>query len=188
MCHIASHAKPQPFGSQQKGVALVVSLVLLAAMTILGIATLSGTRLNEQIVSNSQQKSIAFEAAESAIESVFNYPDLYGAITSDPQDSADNPDAVTLADIDSNLATGYDIGVDGKGIDIDGILTVQFCGESQPLGTSLNASLDSGVITAILVDINSVVNVANSGASADHIRRVQFQVPQTGRTGSCTPP
>ncbi|MFK7861737.1 MAG: PilX N-terminal domain-containing pilus assembly protein [Granulosicoccus sp.] len=170
----------------QQGIALVTSLILLAAMTILGVATLSGTRLNEQIASNTQQKSIAFEAAESAIESVFNYNDLYAAITSDTQTTAANPPVVTLADTKSKLGQGYDmLDNEGKGIDIEGALTVQFCGEMQPIGTSLNAALDSGQMTAVLVDINSVVSIANSGARADHIRRVQFQVPQTGRTGNC---
>ena len=180
----------------QHGVALVVSLVLLVSMTIIGIATLSGTRLNEQIVSNSQQKSIAFEAAESALESVTNYTDLYTAITSDPNAAVNNPDAVVLADTESRLNTGYDLGKGGQvavatsplAVDIEGRLTVQYCGEVQPIGTSLSADLDSGQFTAILVDVNSVANVANSGARADHIRRVLFQVPQTGRTGNCPPP
>lgn len=172
----------------QRGVALVVSLILLAVMTIVGIATLSGTRLNEQIASNTQQKSIAFEAAESAIQSVFNYDDLFSAITSDPQVPADDPGPVMLTDATSNLESGYDILTDGRGVDIEGTLQVQFCGEVQPIGTSLSAALDSGQIAAVLVDINSVVNVAGSGANADHIRRVRFQVPQTSRTGNCPVP
>jgi len=52
---------------KQEGVALVVSLVLLVAVTILGITTLSGTRLNHKITSNSQNKAIAFEVAESGM-------------------------------------------------------------------------------------------------------------------------
>lgn len=169
----------------QKGIALVVSLVLLAAMTIVGVATLSGTRLNEQIASNAQQKSIVFEAAESAIESVSNYEDLYLAITSDPLAVGNNPQAVTLLDADVMLEDGYDTLKSGKGVDIDGTLSVQYCGEVQPIGTNLSAALDSGQISAVVVDINSQANITNSGARADHLRRVSFQMPQTGRTGNC---
>lgn len=185
MRHLSLNHGVTPFAAQQ-GVALVVSLVLLAAMTILGVATLSGTRLNEQIASNAQQKSIAFEAAESVIESVSNYDDLYRAITSDPDAATNNPDAVSLPDADSKLIKGYDLLSEGRGIDIEGSLEVQYCGEVQPIGTSLSAELNSGQMTAILVDINSVASIKNSGASADHLRRVSFKMPQTGRTGNCT--
>lgn len=170
----------------QRGVALVVSLVLLAAMTIVGVATLSGTRLNEQMASNSQQKSVVFEAAESAIESVVNYDDLFAAITSDTNASFDNPDLVPLPDSSSMLKDGYDLTTGGKGIDIEGTLSVQYCGETQPLGTSLDASLDGGALTAVLVDVNGIATVSNSSATADHLRRVAFTMPQTGRTGNCT--
>ncbi len=170
----------------QKGIALVVSLVLLATMTIVGVATMSGSRLNEQIASNTQQKSIVFEAAESAIESVSNYLDLYSAITSNPAAVGNNPAAVELPDSAVKLSDGYDTVKAGKGVDIDGVLSVQYCGEMQPIGTSLSAELDGGQITAVVVDINSRANIANSGARADHLRRVSFKMPQTGRTGNCT--
>ena len=166
--------------------ALVVSLVLLAAMTIIGVATLSGTRLNEQMASNAQQKSIAFEAAESAIESVTNYDQLFAAITSNPNASSDNPEQVYLSNDSTSLEDGYDLLTNGKGTNIDGTLTVQYCGETQPIGTSLSAALDSGSLTAILVDVNSIVGIDNSSARADHLRRVSFPMPQTGRAANCT--
>ena len=171
----------------QRGVVLIVSLVLLAAMTIIGIATLSGTRLNEQMASNAQQKYVAFEAAESAIESVVNYDALFDAITSDPNAAFNNPAPMPIPYTTSRLKDGFDLlDDDNKGIDIDGDLSVQYCGEVQPIGTSLNAALDSGSLTAILVDINSTVDIVNSNARADHLRRVAFSMPQTGRTGNCT--
>lgn len=176
----------EPTVFAQRGMALVVSLVLLASMTIIGVATLSGTRLNEQMASNAQQKSIVFEAAESAIETVANYNELFAAITSNPNASSNNPDQVQLSNDRTSLEDGYDLLTDGKGINIDGTLTVQYCGETQPIGTSLSAALDSGSLTAVLVDINSVASIGNSSASADHLRRVSFTMPQTGRAGNCT--
>lgn len=175
-----------PYGGAQQGVALVVSLVLLVAMTIMGVATLSGTRLNEMIASNSQQKSIVFEAAESAIESVSAYDVLYAAITADEDDAGDNPKVVELDESKTKLQTRYDLLKDGKGIDISGKLKVQFCGEVAPTGTNLSAEMGGNQISAVLVDVNSVVGIANSSASADHLRRVSFLTPQTGRTGNCT--
>ena len=169
----------------QSGVALVISLVLLAVMTIIGVATLSGTRLNEQMASNAQQKSIAFEAAESAIESISDYDVVLTAITSDPNAAFDNPAQILISDAISRLEQGYDLLEDNKGIDIEGTLGVQYCGEMQPVGTSLNAELNAGVLIAGMVDINSVVGIANTSAKADHLRRVSIPILQTGRTGNC---
>lgn len=184
--HPMTHYNGEHTVFAQQGVALVVSLVLLAAMTIIGVATLSGTRLSEQMASNSQQKSIVFEAAESAIESIVNYDDLFAAITSDPNASFDNPDLVSLPDSSSKLKDGYDLIAGGKGIDIEGTLSVQYCGETQPIGTSLDASLDGGALTAVLVDVNGIATISNSSARADNLRRVSFTMPQTGRSGNCT--
>jgi len=172
--------------SAQKGVSLVVSLVLLAAMTVIGVSTLSGTRLNEQMASNSQQKSVVFEAAESAIETIVNdYEDLYGALI-DTTVEFNNPDAVPIPDSRSNLNDGFDLSdEEGVVVDVDGTLTVQYCGEGLLVGTSLDASLDSPAYASVLVDINGIANISSSGASADHVRRVAFTLPQTGRLGSC---
>jgi len=171
----------------QQGVSLVVSLVLLATMTIIGVTTMSGTRLNEQMASNSQQKSIVFEAAESSIESIVNnYDDLFDALT-DTTVALDNPDAVSIPDSLSNLDEGFDLRnpEDVLVVNVDGSLSVQYCGEAQLAGTSLDASLDSVGFTSVLVDINGIANISNSGASADHMRRVALTLPQTGRSGNC---
>lgn len=172
----------------QKGVALVISLVLLVAMTILGVATLSGTRLNEKISSNAQQKSIAFEVAESAIASVWNKEYLSKAITSDPANIGNNPVAITSPDGDTELSNGYDQLNGGKGVDIDGTLTVQYCGEIAPVGSDLNADESATQFVFKLIDVNSVVQVANTSTRADHVQRGAATSAKTGRTGSCPKP
>lgn len=60
--------------NHQQGAALAISLILLVAMTILGFATLNGTRLAEQVSSNAQQKSIVYETAESVIDAIHDDP------------------------------------------------------------------------------------------------------------------
>lgn len=51
----------------QGGASLVVVLVLLLVMTLLGLAVLRGTLLEERMSSNLMDRSIAFQAAESAL-------------------------------------------------------------------------------------------------------------------------
>jgi len=168
-------------------VALVISLVLLMAMTILGVATLSSTRLNEKITSNAQQKSIAFEVAESAIASVWDKGYLTNALTAGPANSANNPVAVQAPDADTGLAADFDV-KNGSGntvVDVEGELTVQYCGEVAPIGSDLNA--DESVTTFVyqLIDVNSVVQIANTNTRSDHVQRGAATSARTGRTGNC---
>lgn len=51
----------------QSGASLVVVLVLLLVMTLLGLAVLRGTLFEERMSSNLMDRSIAFQAAESAL-------------------------------------------------------------------------------------------------------------------------
>lgn len=52
---------------RQRGVALIVSLVLLVVITLLGVASLRGVVLEERMASNQYDRSIAFQAAEAAL-------------------------------------------------------------------------------------------------------------------------
>lgn len=173
----------------ERGVALVISLVLLVAMTILGVATLSGTRLNERITSNAQQKAIAFEVAESAIASVWDKEYLSQAITSNSLDVGNDPAPIESPDADSGFNSDYDQDKDGKTVvDIEGILTVQYCGEATPVGSDLNADQSATQFVFMLIDVNSVAEVANTSTRADHIQRGAATSAKTGRTGNCRKP
>ena len=53
----------------QKGVALVVALLLLLTMTIIGVGTLAGTHMQERMAGNAYLQSQAFEAASIGVAS-----------------------------------------------------------------------------------------------------------------------
>lgn len=53
--------------SKQKGIALVVALVLLIAVTLLGLAAIRGTSLQEKMAGNSFDREISFQASEAAL-------------------------------------------------------------------------------------------------------------------------
>ena len=52
------------FPKQQRGVALIVSLIMLLLMTILGLAALRTSLLEEKMAANTRDKTLAFEASE----------------------------------------------------------------------------------------------------------------------------
>jgi len=182
----SGYAQRRSFASQ-KGVALVVSLVLLIALTIIGVATLNGTRLNEKITSNAQQKAIAFEVAESAIASVMDQAYLKELVGSDPENTGNNPAPVTSDPADTGIDSDYDQTDGSRNLNADGTVTVQYCGIKAPVGSGLNSDESSARFVSVLLDINGVATIANSSTRADHMQRVTVVAAVKGnRTGNCT--
>ena len=175
---------------QQRGVALAISLVLLVAMTIIGVATLSGTRLNEQIASNAQQKAIAFEVAESAIHSAWNVTELMNAIEQIPAAEFNDPSPISPPGMGTALSTALDqTNSNGISVDVAADVTIQYCGESVlPSGSSLSADESKLQLVGLLFDVNGIASIQNSNTTADHVQRGSLVRPKSGRTGNCTIP
>jgi type IV pilus assembly protein PilX len=62
----STHKQPCSRAPQQ-GVALVVALVLLVVATLIGLAGIRGTTLQEQMSANMYDRSLAFQRAEAAL-------------------------------------------------------------------------------------------------------------------------
>lgn len=176
---------------RQQGVALAISLILLVALTILGVATLTSTRFQEQITSNAQQKAVAFEAAESGINSVLARPSLVvDSIVDNPTGSYHDPAPVSLQEIDDLLSANLDQTKNNiKSLDISSKVTVQYCGERVlQADNELVGDLSQVRLVAMVFDVNGIADIANTNASSDHVQRASFRRPETMRTGNCTTP
>lgn len=107
----------------QRGVALVVSLILLIVITLVGLAAVSGTIMQNKMASNQYDRQIAFQSAASALrvasDRLLNHPDEIarncragGVIClpnpfSDPNLPDDSVHTVTTTDFTaSTVATG----------------------------------------------------------------------------------
>ena len=55
-----------PQFQRQQGVALIVSMILLAVITLLSVTAMRGTNLDAKIAANHQHKQLSFQAAENA--------------------------------------------------------------------------------------------------------------------------
>lgn len=53
--------------SRQRGVVLVISLLLLLVLTMLGLAATRGTTLEQRMTTNQNDQEVAFQAAEAAL-------------------------------------------------------------------------------------------------------------------------
>lgn len=179
-----------PVPAKQQGMALAVSMVLLVAMTIVGVATLSSTRLNEKVASNAQQKAISFEAAESSIATMWGVTELLGTLELIPDGVYDDPEAVIPPGLEAQLSEDFDqTNGFGTSVDIDASVNVQYCGElSRPVGTSASADESQVQLAGILFDVNGVASIGGSKARSDHVQRGYIVRPKTGRSGDCTVP
>ncbi|SBV35427.1 Tfp pilus assembly protein PilX [uncultured Stenotrophomonas sp.] len=55
------------FPGQQQGASLLVVLILLLLMTVMGLAVLRGTTMEERMTANLYDRSLSFQAVESAL-------------------------------------------------------------------------------------------------------------------------
>ena len=75
-------------------------------------------------------------------------------------------------------------------LDLEGELTVQFCGETASIsGSDMNANLDDpGGSISVVFDIVSDVESEGAVARARHVQRGAMTGPKFGRTGACPAP
>ena len=58
---------------QEHGTALVMALLMLLVLTLMGVATMNTTTLEEKMASNARERNLAFQAAESALRAGEDY-------------------------------------------------------------------------------------------------------------------
>jgi len=58
---------PKGLNAKQAGIALTVALILLVLVTLIGIAAVSGTTMQQRMTANFYDREIAFQAAEAAL-------------------------------------------------------------------------------------------------------------------------
>ena len=93
MTRMTSHARTLPVHSAQRGAALVISLILLVVMTLVGLASIRSTQLQESMSGNMVDRSLAFQRAESALRAAEQALILTSNIT-------------TLGGVDCSVTTG----------------------------------------------------------------------------------
>ena len=133
---------------QQQGVALIVSMILLAVITLLSVTAMRGTNLDARIAANHQHKQLSFQAAENAFSKLTSgdpQVDVPTAYTGPLQ----YPDYVSFAGVD---------GQPGSSGDLDLAFVRQSApGEYKFSGYSLNA-------TALIYTADTYGRVSNSNA------------------------
>ena len=173
---------------KQQGAALAISLILMVAMTILGVATLNGTRLAEKVSSNAQQKAIVFETAESVLNSLSSSADFQDKLRASRTSNLE-PDPVVQTAETALINTELDqTNTFGTSVDVSAEATIQFCAERPKDGSERSGDESVHGQTGIEYDVRAVSNIANSKASADHVLRVSLPGVQFYSVGKCVTP
>ena len=142
----------QQFLKQQQGIALIVSMILLAVITLLSVTAMRGTNLDARIAANHQHKQLSFQAAANAFSRL----------------TGDNPEVeVPTAYTGTLRSTNYVSfpGVDGQpgsSADLDlAYIRKSAPGEYKFSGYSLNA-------TGLIYQVDTYGSVSNSNARSHH--------------------
>jgi len=110
----------------QQGAALMVSMVLIFMLTILGIASMSDSTLEGQLATNSVQKELTFQSAESATDIILALEDIDERAVENVICKDDMEFAMNNLSVDGVQDTG---------------VTVSYGGQSLPVGYSLGGSV-----------------------------------------------
>jgi type IV pilus assembly protein PilX len=129
--------------NQQKGMILVISLLMLLVLTLLGLSTLNSSTLEGKMAANLQSQTTAFQAAETAI------------------DNAVRDNEMRISAMDSDQTETYPL-VDG----VTSTATVKYLGTGIPYGFSLKAG--GGGFLAHEFDTQGLGTADNLAAQATH--------------------
>ena len=98
--------------SRQRGVVLVISLLMLLVLTMIGLAATRGTTIEQRMTANQDDQEVAFEAAEAALRA--GESELSGAATVDY--SANTAGAYTLSTMGTTNWTNIDWNPSGSAV------------------------------------------------------------------------
>lgn len=174
--------------TKQEGAALAISLILLVAMTILGVGTLNGTRLAEKVSSNAQQKAIVFETAESVIDAIAASNDFSSRLTDSLTSNFEplpEPQDIESAAIANELDQTRGV---ITSVDVDAAAEIQFCAEMERDGTDLSGDESIDVKIGYHYDLRAAATIDNSRARAEHVLRVESTGVKFGLQGNCPTP
>lgn len=169
----------------ERGMALIMGLMLLLVITILGIATMRGTMMQERMSASNQQQAITFQGAETAIRTVM---DELRAVTPPPAGvtqsllitALNNGTAPTSAQLATTLRTADTTSLDtASGVITNGTTstaTLTYANTTISAGSSMGIGSSGSVLNYNFV-IDATSTQANTNAASRHQQGIARQGP-----------
>lgn len=169
---------------RQKGMALIIGLMLLLVITLLGIASMRGSTMQERMSANNQQQTITFQGAESAIRAVM---DELRAITPPPAgvtqsllitalSNGPTPTSTQLAATQRTADTTSQYGGSTQSNGTTNTATLTYTDTSISAGSSMGIG-SSGTVLNYNFVINATSTQTNTNASSTHQQGIARQGP-----------
>ncbi|MBO6812532.1 MAG: PilX protein [Marinobacter sp.] len=148
----------------QSGAALIVSLIVLLVLTLIGVAGMNSSVMQERMAVNSQNSNRAFQAAESTVSALTNQlmaNDL-SMLRESMQNSSGESSVKTVTNLDS-----------GNGM--TGNYQARFLGEIIiTSGSSMNADESSTQLKGYRYELIGEASMANTGAEARVFKGIEY--------------
>lgn len=169
----------------QRGITLILSLIMLMLLTMIGLTTLNIGKGDLQLVDNAQQRSLALDSAQAIIDQVVSSPTFQNA----PTTVLDNSNCPASVSAPSNSRCN-DVYGDGRIIVLVTLSPAPRCLQAIPIscGGGLTedrqdsfgvagapASVSSGSCYEALWEISAVATEIKSGAQAVVTQGVKLQ-------------
>ena len=174
----------------QQGVVLVIGLLMLLLITIIGVTAMSSTNSNERTAGNNQYATVSFQAAESAIKSMFSRPAVEPTIM-------DNADGTVDQTVTDTNAFNVELNTSAASINVQTTTLAKFCGgDPMVVNTSFTSGTqDPSGVEILAFDVNGLSVVGGVGAQENHLRSgklgskaLGFSFNGTGTAGNCADP
>lgn len=150
------------FGNQN-GAVLVISLIILLVITLIGVAGMSGSVMQERMAANAQNSNRAFQAAESSVGALLNQ--LYGNDLSTLRDSMK----------DANSLSGEQNFVVDAGEGVNGTFQARYLGEIIiTSGSSMDADESSTLLKGYRYELRGTATMNNTGASSTVFKGIEY--------------
>lgn len=149
---------------QQRGAALIVSLIVLLVLTLIGVAGMNTSVMQERMAVNSQNSNRAFQAAESTVSALTNqlYANDLSLLRESMQSATEESSVVSVKTLDS-----------GNGI--TGTYQARFLGEIIiTSGSSMNADESSSQLKGFRYELIGEAEMANTGAEARVFKGIEY--------------
>jgi len=148
---------------KERGATLIVSLIVLLVLTLIGVAGMNTSVMQERMAVNSQNSNRAFQAAESTVRSLMD--EVYANNLDLLRESMQNS---------SGVSSKVDVTIDSDN-GVTGSYKARYLGEVIiTSGSSMDADESSNQLKGFRYELEGEASVANTGASARVFKGIEY--------------
>jgi len=166
---------PQSLPTNQKGAALIVSLLILVVLTLLGINSIGGSNLEERMAQNFHHTTLAFHAAESSINTVLSISNPEASSYNASNDLLNTALLAGIGNTSTTATYNMDPGNTLPNTSLNTTTTISHIGISACPQSSMGQNANS--VACGYFEINADASISATHTSTSHVQGVYRPVP-----------